>query len=59
MNFKGTRQYVDMVCFILKKYVKTHSGQMFYRPPTTISQIWPTDIFLQSVNMLHVQELCK
>jgi hypothetical protein len=43
--------------------------EMFSRPPKTILQIWPTDIFLQlvnmlqvnmlHVNMLHVQELCK
>jgi len=48
-----------MVCFMLKRHVKIHSGQMFSRPPKTILQIWPTDIFLQSVIMLHVQELCK
>jgi hypothetical protein len=38
---------------------KTHSGQMFSRSPKTILQIWPIAIFLQTVNMLHVQELCK
>jgi len=59
MNFKHTRQDVDMVCFILKKCVKYHSVQMFSRPTETILQLWPTDIFLQTVNMLHVQELCK
>jgi len=59
MNFKHTRQDVDMVCFMLKKHVKTHSRQMFSRPPETVLPIWPTDISLQNVNMLHVQELCK
>jgi len=48
-----------MVCFTLKKHVKTHSVQMFSRPPETTLQIWPTDIYLQTVNMLHVRELCK
>ena len=33
MNFKQTRQDVDMVCFMVKKHVKTHSVQMFSRPP--------------------------
>ena len=32
---------------------------MFSRPPETTLQIWPTDIYLQTVNMLHVRELCK
>jgi len=59
MNFNRLGQDVDMVCCMPKKHVKTHSGQMFSRPPKTILQIWPTDIFLQSVNMLHVQKLCK
>jgi len=27
MNFKRLGQYVDMVCFMLKKHVKAHSGQ--------------------------------
>jgi len=54
MNFKQTRQDVDTVCFMVKKHVKTHSVQMFSRPPKTTLQIWPTDIFLQSVNMLVV-----
>jgi hypothetical protein len=48
-----------MVCFMLKKHVKTHSGQLFSWPPKTTLQILPTDIFLQTVNTLHVQELCK
>ena len=48
-----------MVYFTLKKQVKYHSGQMFSRPPKTILQIWPTDISLQSVNIVHIQELCK
>ena len=39
MNFKQTRQDVDMVCFMVKKHVKTHSVQMFFRPPKTILQI--------------------
>jgi hypothetical protein len=59
MNFKQTRQDVDMVCFMLKKHVETHSVQMFSRPPKTTLQIWPNDIFLHSVNVLHVRELCK
>jgi hypothetical protein len=59
MDFKQTRQDVEMVCLILKKHVKTHSVQMSARPPKSTLQIWPTDIFLQTVNMLHVQELCK
>jgi hypothetical protein len=59
MKFKQTRQDVDMVCFMLKKHVKTHSGQMFSRPPKTTLQIWPIDMCLKTVNMLHVQELCK
>jgi len=48
-----------MVCFVLKKHVKAQPGQMFSRPPKTILHIWPTDVSLQTVNMLHVQELCK
>jgi hypothetical protein len=48
-----------MVCFMLKKHVKTHSGQIFSRPPKATLQIWPTDILLQNINTLHVQELCK
>ena len=36
LNFKHTRQEVDMVCSMLKKHVKTHSGQMFCRPPKAI-----------------------
>jgi hypothetical protein len=59
MNLKENRQDVNMVNFMLKKHVKTHSGQMFSRPPKTILQIWPTDIFLQSVNTLHGEEICK
>ena len=59
MNFKETREDVDMVCFMLKKHVKSHSRQMFSRPPKTILQIWHTDIFLQSVNMLHGHQLSK
>ena len=59
MNFKQTRQDVDMVFFMLKKHVKSHSVQMFCRPPKTILQILATDIFLHGVNMLHVQELQK
>ena len=55
MNFKQTRQDVDMVCFMLKKHVKTHSVQMFSRPPKTILQICPVDIFLQCVNSLMVK----
>jgi hypothetical protein len=55
---KKLREDVDMVCFMLKKHVKTHSGQIFCWPPKTILQIWPTDIFLQCVYMLHVHELC-
>jgi hypothetical protein len=55
MNFKASRQDVDMVCCLLKKHVKTHSGEMFSRPSKTILKIWLTDIFLQSVYMLHVQ----
>ena len=47
-----------MVYFMVKKHVKPHSGRMVCCPPKTISQIWPTDIFLQSVYMLHVHELC-
>jgi hypothetical protein len=54
MNFKQTRQDVDTVCFMVKKHIKTHSVQMFSRPPKTILQIWPTDISLQSVNLLMV-----
>jgi len=48
-----------MVCFMPKKHVNTHSGQMFSRPPKTTLQIWPTDILLQTLNMVRVQELCK
>jgi hypothetical protein len=59
MNFKRTRQDVDFVCFVLKKRVKSYTGQIFFRPPKTTLQILPSDIFLQIVNMLHVQELCK
>jgi hypothetical protein len=59
MDFKDTRQDVDTVCFMVKKHVKAHSVQMFSRPPKTILQISPTDIFLQSVNILNVRELCK
>jgi hypothetical protein len=59
MNFKETIQGVDTVCCMLKKHVKTHSVQLFSRPPKTILKIWPTDIFFQSVNMLHVQKLYK
>jgi hypothetical protein len=59
MNFKQTRQDVDMVCFILKKHVKTHSVQIFSRPPKTKLQIWPTEMLLQTINMLHGQDLCK
>jgi len=55
MNYKQTRQDVDIVRFMLKKHIKTHSGQIFCRPPKTILQIWPTDIFFQTVNMLHGQ----
>jgi len=44
MNFKQTRQDVDMVCFMVKKHVKTHSVQMFSKPPKTTLQIWPIDI---------------
>jgi len=44
MNFKQTRENVDMVCFMLKKHVKTHSVQMFSRPLKTTLQIWPIDI---------------
>jgi len=56
MNFKHTRQDVDTVCFMVKKHVKTHSVQMFPWPPKTTLKIWP---ILQSVNMLHGQELWK
>jgi len=59
MNFKPTRQEADMICFMLKKHIKTHSGLMFCKPSKTILHIWPTDIFLQIVNILQVQELCK
>jgi hypothetical protein len=48
-----------MVCFMLKKHVKPHSGQMFSSPPKITLQIWLADIFLQTVNMLQAQELCK
>ena len=44
INFKETRQDVDMLCFMVKKHVKTHSIQKFSRPPKTTLQIWPTDI---------------
>ena len=44
MNFKQIRQDVDMVCCMVKKHVKTHSVQMFSRPPKTTLQIWPNDI---------------
>ena len=54
MNFKQTREDVDTVCCMVKKHVKTHSVQTFSRPSKTTLQIWPTDIFLQSVNMLVV-----
>jgi len=52
------RQAVDTVCFMPKKHVKPHTGQVFSRTPRTILQIWPTDIFSQSVYTIHVQELC-
>jgi len=48
-----------MVCLALRKPVNTHSVQLFSRPPKIILQIWPNDIFLQTVNLLHVRELCK
>jgi hypothetical protein len=48
-----------MVCFMLKKSVKIHSGQIFSRPPKTILQILPIAIFLQTVKNLQVQELWK
>jgi len=59
MNFKQIKWDVNTVCFMLKKYVKTHSGLMFSRPPKTILQICPTDILLQTLNTLHVRDLCK
>ena len=59
LRVKWLREDVNMVCFTLKKRLKTHSGKMFYGPPETILKIWPTDILLQCVYMLHVQELCK
>ena len=46
-----------MVCFMLQKSEKTHSGEKFSKPPKTTLQIQPTDIFLQSVYMSHVSEL--
>ena len=59
MNIKQTRQDVHTVCFILKKHVKTHSVLMFCRPLKTILPLWPNYIFLQTVNILYGQELCK
>ena len=52
MNFKHTRQDVDTVCFMVKKHVKTHSVQMFSRPPKTILQILHTKIIIQIVNIV-------
>jgi len=33
-----------MVCFMVKKHIKTHSVQMFSKPSKTTLQMWPTDI---------------
>ena len=58
MNFKETWIGCRYRLLYAKETRKTHSGQIFSRPPKTILQIWPTDIFLQCVYMLHVHELC-
>jgi len=47
LRVKRLREDVNMVCFMLKKRLNIHSWKIFYGPPETILQIWPTDIFLQ------------
>jgi len=59
MNFKETSTGCRYGLLYAKETSKTHSGQMFSTPPKTALQICPTDISLQTVNMIHVQELCK
>jgi hypothetical protein len=59
MNFKEIKRGCQYRLLYAKETRKTHSRQIFSRPPKIILQIWPTDIFLQRVLMLHGQDLCK
>jgi len=58
LNNNNNNYYYNYNYSIIHNVCKTNCA-IYVKSPKIILQKWPPDIFLQSVNMLHVQELCK